>query len=760
MSEPIDMEIEGLDIKMREINNIFRILSENMVRFITNSTRESLNIDDDSFEKLVFFSQVILASGMQGYVVKTLKDLFIIKISRCEASEKNENCERIRKNIIYNIPQLKNETLVSLPDTVSENVIGYLFNNISSYTPNFVKNYGMIWRGDRTYSFVEKLKTNVFSPTVLKKGENLVIAILQYLHGLSVAQQTYKFTHNDSHLLNILYKDEGKTDWDKVYLNVCNDSFSTKHTTREFYVKNPGWNIKINDYGLSRITDSKSRKSYVGISNAMRNYNKFSHCVDYLTLFGCIFYLGFTFHNSDELTRNMTQLRAFINENRFLNDLARLNGFSNPYFLFFSVICPSLFKTKMSDEQLRTNMNMLYDNKNYYRPSNNYIFLYSHLFETPDSAFINLANLLYPSNVNIVSTVQAVQNNIKKYNNYTVLYSNIPVRKNIAIDKTIKISDDIIYKRFEYADKKSEYNIGDNIDSCDLNQIVHVCRISASAMNNGFNFISECCGIEPSDIFEKENKFGVAINGVFFDILKSNFPIGYYKDKNIDGIYHKIPEEYRDYYAIIGFNNNKGSRNLLIEPLREVKEDIANIAKRYSFLAVSGPILIYNDLHFSEKQVSLTKDNINIFQCVNPPTNDTNKVLNPGIPITICKNSIMTRTQTVKRHPNCKTISAGELSHGGNLNPRTAIAYNQKDNSLYFIVIEGRNKRGSGQDFVKMTNIIKSIDNNIIRAVNLDGGGSSSMIFREVGKQYISIVNPVTTSPYPVGNVFGVISNK
>ena len=744
-----DMEIE---IDLKEIQGIFKILGKNMLTFIDNNSRESLNIDDYNFRKLMFF--------MQGYVLKTVGELFILKMSKCQdASAVNDkNCYRLKNNIIYTTPQPP-QLIVSLPDTVSENVIGYLLNNIVPYTPNFVKNYGMVWKDHDTYSFIETLKTDLFSPNVLQTGENLVIAILQYLHGLSVAQQTYYFTHNDCHLENILYKDEAKTTvWNKVYLNVCKDSFSTRYTTHEFYVKNPGWNIKINDYGLSRITYYNNKKSYVGIPNNLRNFNKFSHCVDYLTLFGCLFYLGFTSHPNADLTNKVTQLRDFINKNTFLAELAKLNGFNNPYFLFFHIVCPFLFKKNMTVKQLTNSMNTIYNNKNTYRPFNNSMFLYSHLFETPDQAFINLANLNYPPNVNLVSVRRSVQDKIKEYSNYTVLYSNIPVLKNIP-NNIVNISPDIIYQRLEYLDTKSEYNIADTINSCDLKQIVHVCKISANAIKNGFNFISECCGLEPSDIFEKENKFGVAINGVFFDILKSNLPIGYYKDKNINNIYHNLPEEYRNYYAIIGFNNDTTDQNnLIIEAVTEVKGHISDIAKKYSFLAVAGPILIKDKWQFSEKEVNISQNNINIFQCVNPTNNIHDKILDPGIPITRCKNGVETTTQTITKHPNCTNISAGELSHGGNVNPRTAIAYNPTQNCLYFIVIEGRNNRGGGQDFVKMAKTMKKLDPGITRAVNLDGGGSSNMAFREVGKNYINIVNPDKAAPYPVGNIFGVIS--
>jgi hypothetical protein len=730
---------------------ILKILSENMQKFIKTNNKVFLELDKSNFEKIMSFKKKKLGSGGQGDVLDA--EFFVIKISHC--IEMAENCYRLKNNIIYTTPQ-PTQLIVSMPDTVSENVIGYFLNKISSSSPNFVKNYGMIWRGDKSYSFVEKLKTDIFSKEVLKNGENLVIAILQYLHGLSVTQQTYKFTHNDSHLENILYKDEPKTQWNKVYLKVCKDSFSKKHTTRQFYVKNPGWNIKINDYGFSVLTDSKSRKSYVGIPNNLRNFNKFSHCVDYLTLFGCLFYLGFTSHGSESLTYKMRKMRKFIKNDKFLAQLAELNGFKNPCFLFFSIVCPSLFKKDMTEEKLTDNMNKIYNGKNYYRPYKNYIFLNPQLFETPEQAFINLANLRYPKGVNIV-TRKTPKGVIKEYKDYRLIFNNKPFPAKLAIAKEIAISPHIIYRRLEYRNKKNDYNIGDSINSCDLKQIVHVSEIKAGASKNGFNFISECCGMTVSEMLEKRNKYGVVVNGVFFDILKTNYPLGYYKDKNFDGMYKQIPEEYRSFYAVIAWSN-KAKSNLFIEPLSFLNEP-EKLAKKYDFFGICGPLLIYDKWQFSEKDMFISDYNINIFQCVKPDHDTDHKILESGISIKKCENGKLVDRETRKPYLNCNQIRPGELSHGGNVNPRTAIAYNPVKKSIYFIVIEGRKLRGGGQDFIEMVKTIKKIDPGITRAVNLDGGMSSNMAFREVGKNYVNFVNPDKASPYLIGNVFGIVSN-
>ena len=732
---------------------ILKILTENMQTFIKTNNRESLKLAKDNFKKIMSFKKKKIGSGGQADILDA--DFFVIKISHC--LEMDENCYRLKNNIIYTTPQPP-QLIVSLPDTVSENVIAYFLNKISSISPNFVKNYGMIWKDDKTYAFVEKLKTDIFSKEVLQTGENLVIAILQYLHGLSVAQQTYYFTHNDCHLENILYKDEAKTNWNKVYLKVCNDSFSKKHTTHEFYVKNPGWNIKINDYGFSILSHTKSKKSYVGIPNNLRNFNKFSHCVDYLTLFGCLFYLGFTSHGSESLTYKMRKMRKFIKNDKFLAELAELNGFKNPYFLFFHIVCPSLFKKNMTVEKLTDNMNMIYNKKNYYRPYKNYIFLNPQLFETPDQAFINLANLRYPKGVNIVTRNEELHTNkvVREYKDYRVIYNNKPFPKKLAIAKEIVISPHIIYRRLEYRNKKAGYNIGDSINSCDLKQIVHVSEIKAGATKNGFNFVSECCGMSVSEILEKRNKYGVVVNGLFFDILKTNYPLGYYKDKNFDGVYKDIPEEYRSFYAVIAWSN-KAKNNLFIEPLSFLKEP-EKLAKKYDFFGICGPLLIYDKWQFSEKDMVISDYNINIFQCVKPNDDTHSKILKSGISVKKCENGKLVDRKTRKPYLNCDQIRPGELSHGGNVNPRTAIAYNPVKKSIYFIVIEGRNMRGGGQDFIEMVKTIKRIDPGITRAVNLDGGMSSNMVFREVGKNYINIINPDKASPYLIGNAFGIVS--
>ena len=317
--------------------------------------------------------------------------------------------------------------------------------------------------------------------------------------------------------------------------------------------------------------------------------------------------------------------------------------------------------------------------------------------------------------------------------------------------------------------KKSIYNIGDSIKGCNLEQYYHYAIIDLKKMqSNGMKFVSECCNIDVPEFLEKQGRYGFVINGVFFNILKTNFPIGPYKDKNIpltNSI--NIPEKYSRYYGFIGYKNPTSSSTgiFTITPIDKFNLSEAN---NFDFLSVCGPVLIDKDSNYEFSVSDVDKnDNIEkigqtkIFQCISPKVS-SDKILSPPQEITRCSPLSNTEVNEVTSyfHPNCTKIAAGELSHGSNLNPRTAMAFNKNTGKLYFLIIEGRENRGSGQDFINMVQTFKSIDPDITIAINLDGGGSSCMAMKcPSDMSTIISVNPNRQSPYPVGNVFAIVNN-
>jgi exopolysaccharide biosynthesis protein len=101
----------------------------------------------------------------------------------------------------------------------------------------------------------------------------------------------------------------------------------------------------------------------------------------------------------------------------------------------------------------------------------------------------------------------------------------------------------------------------------------------------------------------------------------------------------------------------------------------------------------------------------------------------------------------------------GELSHASNPNPRTVIATKGPfGNELGFFYVEGRMKRGYGMDLVMIAKYLAKLGWE--KAINLDGGASSQMIWKRHGDNFVTQVNSAHDFSYPVGSVISLTKMK
>lgn len=859
---PVSSARAQMDLSGPEsVKNMLLTKMNAFIRTPVNTTLTAQMLQTTPLETAQILSSVArpaLGQGAQGAVFGVIgNDDYIIKESICPPAINNadliKSCNRIAAGTIYQAPNSFGREVIGLPDTVTENVIGVILNNVRNYTPGFVENFGMSWGQQHSYSMSERVHTDLFTRKV-RNGEDVLLMVLFYMQALAVAQQRYRFTHNDSHLENILAKTVSEP-WIKMHTNSLRSPTDNDIEHVEYYVKSPGWVVKINDYGLSRLENHG--KTYIGVQNAMRNFGKFSHSVDYLTLFGCIFYPGFDAiaYQGSSFYDVIRAIKSKVNGDPNLRSLANGLGFTGDNavsYMMYSFVAPSVFNNTKREEEMKESLYLIYNNANYYRPESNNMFLYQSMFLTPDRAILNMLPLL--ARLKLVTDTRP-SGEVREFTNYRVIHNNFPfVRKSVyqpivshpLVPGCILYSNILGNQQIPNTNMKSIYNIGDNIAGCVLSQYVHMVAINMKGLQaTNMEFVSDCCNIDVAEFFEKPNRFGAAINGVFFNILESNFPIGPYKDKNISLQQRlQIPRAYAPYYGLIGYKNPTGGnpgRFLITSVSGATTADLDS----FDFASVCGPVLVDASRRyaFSERDIEIMDNpdgigNAKIFQCVNPPApvsisgqfttpavnadtlvyvnnttylsagddillssaghyriidvspsgnaisvrnlglasnlppstvinggevvriDDTNTILSPGKGIVQCNASGNTvASRTIYRYPSCTKIRPGELSHGANLNPRTALAFNENTGVLYFVVIEGRNIRGSGQDFVKMVNTLYSIDSGITMAINLDGGGSSAMAWRTPNDPTsIVSVNPTRQSPYPVGNVFAVIN--
>lgn len=728
-------------------------------------------LDIDHLKNLSFykFTTTILGYGSQGTVFNSIDRELIIKISFCLPLFLNKltsySCKLLSNNTIYRT-QYSNDSIVSLPNSVSENVIAYILNNICVNVPYFANFYGMTWEQEhvetaKVSAIYEKLKTNLFTMDKMKNGINLVITIMQFLQGLSVAQQCYQLTHNDTHLGNILYEDAKEGEWNLFY-NKKYKGYEVSNSY-SFKVRNPGWNIKINDYGLARACIDNTVFCGDYVSASMYFFGKFSHCMDYLILFGNLFYEN-NFKATPDFVKNTKEIRELVRTDKYITQMANLVGTSNFEFFYF-MVCPEIIKGNISK-----NISAIYDHKSTFRPDLKFLQTHQHFFLTPQDAinrFASVLNNLYGDRYVSMNTYD-ISPSCRIFDIKTGIPSRskdriVPIDfESVFCNKpyTIKIlKKELINEYISYQLLKFE-NIKKPRYATDLtkNIVDIIVNVATVKIDNNKKLFSDCCGIDVCEYLMKPDRYGVVVNGVFFNLSHDNYPLGIYENSGRRERRHNIPQIYENYYRGIVISKN----NIYLTPdIHNFPEYKSDSDKVDSYFAVSGPILIDKESNFLFEENLITDieiDGINIFQSVYGPAYE--KTAPVGTEYIDSNGKIQQTTKIYYNHN--KGISAGELSHAGTFNPRTILAYNKNKNQVYFVVIEGRSEKSAGATIPMCTDIIRHIDKDVDFAINLDGGASSNIAFKIPGDETIYTVDwPSNTMsrPYLTGNIFGVFFN-
>ena len=241
------------------------------------------------------------------------------------------------------------------------------------------------------------------------------------------------------------------------------------------------------------------------------------------------------------------------------------------------------------------------------------------------------------------------------------------------------------------------------VGGADMNpgtQYVHVAEINVARGHEiGYKFNFECCRLDLRTYMQNSNKNGcIAVNASFFRVLDDYTPIGFYKTHDYTSM-TPIPNGYEQYYALVAINN---SGNLVIDA------NLSNHGRYNSFMSV-GPILV------SDGVQRMTDDLIR-----------HNPLLQNG----------------------AVNIPPGQLTHVANPNPRTALCI-KDDGNVFIVYVEGRGDRGAGMDCAQLAQLCLNLGAH--DAINLDGGSSSQLVWREPGSEIISVAKK--TYAYPVGNI-------
>ena len=293
------------------------------------------------------------------------------------------------------------------------------------------------------------------------------------------------------------------------------------------------------------------------------------------------------------------------------------------------------------------------------------------------------------------------------------------------------------------------------------NQLITIVSINQEiVLNNDYKFRSDCCKIDPRNYFQNSfMKSGVLINSTFFNLFKkTDTPIGYTRTNGII-FENPIPPLFRRYYGCVAINENG---NLEILETMEGAEDISGD------VITVGPLLVWNGVkRFTENMIANDR-------AIDPNTN-----LPVGPRIFQCADNV----PSPDIH-GCG-MNPGELYHAGNPNPRSAVVIDTANN-IHFIKVEGRDNRiaanpaggvdnaAAGMDLsqladfcingIREVNRLKGIFVNGVPpagrfAINLDGGGSSQIVFKIKNTDYITLTHGMDFD-YPVGGILALVKEK
>jgi hypothetical protein len=307
------------------------------------------------------------------------------------------------------------------------------------------------------------------------------------------------------------------------------------------------------------------------------------------------------------------------------------------------------------------------------------------------------------------------------FNKYTILTTNY--------------TDNIKFRRI-----LESFNRTNNNPS-NFEQYFTIVKIIQPSQDSGspFRFESSCCGIDLRTYFQN-NKFieGVAINSSYYSVFTDYEAIGFYKTNDYE-TNNPIPNEYKEFYGSIVINKYTNDIDITT-----VDNAISN-KDNYSTVITAGPVLIYNGKPLINDEFL---NNSLKLQCRNPkPDEKESKVFTDGI-------------------NNCNNISPGELKHASNQNPRSALVIGKDMKSniefVFFIVIEGRERRGVGMDLSQLTQFIMSVGEveniEIKHAINLDGGSSSGITC--LYDNLIGITNPNKSESYTLGPILSCVRKR
>ncbi len=729
-------QAQGEDYYMSSLENKNNIIVENTDEFLGTFSVKNGFFDNPDILRWMQTMRIPdnligTESGFGSIYVTPFSPNYVLKIVNVcgqpiEANEimKQQLCNMATNgDVVFRIPNTaEKKTNVLAPNYLIEGVIGILLSDLYNYTPGFMQVYGC------EYDPSTPEKSLYILSERLANLEDYVIdsltftnVIFQIAQTLNTGQLLHKFTHNDLHGNNVMCRplDRRRT---RIY-----ELGNGKYLYTRF-----NFDSVVIDNGLARMETEKTILSG-RVTWPKQDYPNYPDIFDYsafnpyLDMFGLLNYIRM---RSDVMFTNWRDLNNKIQTiDRLLSMLLDMDGISNDqvfnevvtnhlslrpnwwrgapdklamsYQVDDSVVykhCCTLqqFMVKISEDIQRSSYPVLYPTDPDY--INEY--LSANYFMISDK-------IVKPSRNSTVYTMPGFKIRMNtSYLNYKVSES---CNNSFFSVRTYNPADvvDNFPIRLTYTDFNQT-----RVPGVDASQLyIHVATIPVATNKElGYKFKFECCRLDIRTFMQDPSKDGsIAVNMGFFNIFDNFTPIGVYKTNDFSS-YTPFPDpRYEELLGLIVIDDD-GNLNLT----RQI-----NGYGLFNNVVTTGPVLVYNSQQVITDEV--IRANPDLLQS------------GPG-----------------------EAIRPGELKHAGNQNPRTALAWNNDGTMLMIVYVEGRGDRGAGVDCSQLAQICMTLGASF--AINLDGGRSSQLAWRQPGENIISLAK--YTTGYPVGNILSYSKNN
>ena len=617
-------------------------------------------------------------------------------------------------DVVFRIPNTaEKKTNVLAPNYLIEGVIGTLLSGLSKYTPGFMQVYGCEY--DSTvpekplYIISERL---ISLEDYVVDTSSFVYTIFQVAQTLNTSQMTNKFTHLDLHPDNVMIR---LLDRRVTHIYEVGDG---KYLYTRF-----NFDTVLIDYGLSRMETEQTILSG-RVTWPKQNYPSYPDIFDYsafnpyIDLFGLLNYIRLNIDNmfpswgnrQEKLQTLYTLLKVLLGMESSTDDILievitqhlslrqdYWRGAPDKLAMAYVVGGNTVYNHCCTMQQFMVKVveTIKQTKPPVVNPTDpEYVSQYLN-----DNYFMISDKIVKSSTNSIVYTMPPFKMRMNtKYLNYQVSEGCNNRMFNVRSYGPAEIAS-----RFRLRTTYTAFN-QTRVPGVDASQLyVHVATIPAHTNKElGYKFKFDCCRLDIRTFMQKSSSDGaIAVNMGFFSIFDNFTPIGAYKTNSFTS-YTPFPDpRYEQFLALLVIDNN-GNLNLVGNISSYGLQDNA---------VTTGPVLIYN----------------------------SQQIITDAV---IAANPDLLQSGPADR------ISPGELRHVGNQNPRTAIAW-LADGTVLIVYVEGRGDRGAGVDCSQLAQLCMSLG--AIFAINLDGGRSSQLAWRQPGENMISLAK--YTSGYPVGNL-------